>query len=110
MLRTPAAPLLRSVAVVARSTVARPSRPFLFATINAHRSLSTSTSSREGLKLKSTDEDVSKGTEGLHMSDTALVRGHDTPHQSDVTITGDWVLFHPVYTPEEMKAVKVNIN
>lgn len=23
------------------------------------------------------------------------------------TVRGDWVLFHPVYTPEELKAVEV---
>lgn len=32
-------------------------------------------------------------------------KADDTSALTD--ITGDWVLFHPVYTPEEVNAVKV---
>lgn len=107
MLRTSAIPLLHSVAIAARRNATRSSRSFVLATFSGRRFLTSSTPSKEALKLKPVDEDVSKGTEGLHRADTGVVRGHDASHQSDVPVIGDWVLFHPVYSPEEMRAVKV---
>lgn len=33
-----------------------------------------------------------------------------TPDVVSETMTGDWVLFHPVYTAEELRAVQVCLN
>jgi hypothetical protein len=43
------------------------------------------------------------GTEGLHSKD--MIPPLKTPESQK--ITGDWVLFHPVYTPSELKAVDI---
>ncbi|KAG8955889.1 hypothetical protein FRC04_006336 [Tulasnella sp. 424] len=64
------------------------------------------------------DDAAGKGSEGVHPKDekpgNIVSHPKDTlmPTKSDDTsaltsITGDWVLFHPVYTPEEVNAVKV---
>ncbi|KAF8516817.1 AOX, alternative oxidase mitochondrial precursor [Hysterangium stoloniferum] len=47
-----------------------------------------------------------KGTEGMHRNDMSMT----DPTGSVIKpppIHGDWVLFHPVYTADELKAVKV---
>lgn len=57
----------------------------------------------DDLRSKATNEESVKGTEGLHFRDaTTVISPSDNVH------TGDWVLFHPVYTPEELKSVQVN--
>ncbi|KAI0345764.1 alternative oxidase [Trametopsis cervina] len=64
------------------------------------------------LDSKPVDEKSVKGTEGLHRNDIVTQEknsltsaAHDAvvPH----VLKGDWVLFHPVYSAEELRAVKV---
>ncbi|KAH9065326.1 AOX, alternative oxidase mitochondrial precursor [Lactarius vividus] len=52
---------------------------------------------------KETKDTPHVGTEGLHSKD--MLPPLEAPEQQH--ITGDWVLFHPVYTPGELKAVDV---
>ena len=58
------------------------------------------------LQSKATDEVAITGTEGLHRADSAVV---PVQHVANGPVRGDWVLFHPVYSPEELKAVQVSI-
>ncbi|KIO29229.1 hypothetical protein M407DRAFT_171617 [Tulasnella calospora MUT 4182] len=64
------------------------------------------------------DDAAGKGSEGVHPKDEKA--GNIVSHPKDslmppktdntqalTSITGDWVLFHPVYTAEEVNAVKV---
>ncbi|KAH9002675.1 AOX, alternative oxidase mitochondrial precursor [Lactarius hatsudake] len=52
---------------------------------------------------KETKDTPHVGTEGLHIKDMLPpLEAAENKH-----ITGDWVLFHPVYTPGELKAVDV---
>ena len=59
------------------------------------------------LRSKATDEAAIPGTEGLHREDNSAAI--PAPRIPDGPIHGDWVLFHPVYSPEELKAVQVCI-
>ncbi|KAJ3788384.1 mitochondrial alternative oxidase [Lentinula aff. detonsa] len=60
------------------------------------------------------DRQATAAAVGPHKNDTsspslavtATNHGGDVSHQNP-THHGDWVLFHPVYTPEELKAVEV---
>ncbi|RPD77852.1 alternative oxidase [Lentinus tigrinus ALCF2SS1-7] len=71
------------------------------------RSLSTSGPRMNILKGQKTDEKSSlgPGAEGLHIKD--LPPKASVPVTTDNAIKGDWVLFHPVYTPEELRSVEV---
>jgi hypothetical protein len=75
------------------------------------------------LSSKGTKEPLHQGVEGLHistytafwfvMSDIERVLNNDAedvlpPPSTTPEIKGDWVLFHPVYSPEELKAVEVS--
>ena len=42
------------------------------------------------------------GSEGLHYADSGTKIAKE-----NAEVTGDWVLFHPVYRQEELKAVLV---
>ncbi|KAH9922798.1 alternative oxidase [Epithele typhae] len=76
-------------------------------TTASRRALSSSSSHGNVLTGKKTDEKspLGPGSEGLHLK--------DMPQQAPPTpaaakeIRGDWVLFHPVYTPEELRSVEV---
>jgi len=70
----------------------------------ARRGLSTSLPRYNDL----TNEKAKAAAVGPHMNDSSLapVSGGDISHQN-AGHHGDWVLFHPVYTPEELKAVEV---
>lgn len=74
------------------------------------------------LNSKGTKEPLHQGVEGPHISrHTAfcyVARAETTvtvpvgdllpPPSTTQQINGDWVLFHPVYSPEELKAVEVS--
>jgi len=61
------------------------------------------TSAKLSSNAKETRDAPRAGTEGLHIKDMLPpLEAPQTKH-----ITGDWVLFHPVYTPSELKAVEV---
>ncbi|CAE6451093.1 unnamed protein product [Rhizoctonia solani] len=71
----------------------------------------------EVAKYVTRDNDSVKGskglpTEGLHYKDEVLGAkaprtDYHSANQVTQTPTGDWVLFHPVYTEEELKSVSV---
>lgn len=110
-------PLLRALAATstARCRCASsftPSNALFLIRANTRRHLSTNTPVQDhALKTKAVNETAAKGAEGLHSADTTVVRSvtHDVKHKSDVPVLGDWVLFHPVYSEEEVKAVQVCI-
>ncbi|TCD70533.1 hypothetical protein EIP91_002879 [Steccherinum ochraceum] len=59
------------------------------------------------LESKPVDMKSTMGVEGPHKKDMPPA-GMATQGASEVEeIKGDWVLFHPVYTPEELRAVEV---
>lgn len=71
------------------------------------------------LSSKGTQDPLHKGVEGPHISaccyHTGMYSTHNdagdllpSPTPPTQHIKGDWVLFHPVYTPDELKAVKVS--
>ncbi|KAF8476589.1 AOX, alternative oxidase mitochondrial precursor [Russula ochroleuca] len=55
----------------------------------------------DNLTSKGTKEPLHKGAEGPHIRD--LLPSPSTTQQ----VKGDWVLFHPVYSSDELKAVEV---
>ncbi|KAG1742397.1 AOX, alternative oxidase mitochondrial precursor [Suillus paluster] len=60
---------------------------------------------------KRINEESTTGTEGFHLKDSvASKQGLTTPdavRTLPTIVRGDWVLFHPVYSQEEIKAVEV---
>ncbi|KAH9969707.1 alternative oxidase [Russula dissimulans] len=56
----------------------------------------------DSLSSGGTKEPVHKGMEGPHIRDLL-----PPPTTEAKQVNGDWVLFHPVYTSEELKAVEV---
>lgn len=81
------------------------------------RGFSTDTVNRNSLSVKPTDAKAVKGQEGLHRRDLAPEEQHPKAEGGALThpdatsvqplIRGDWVLFHPVYSDDELKAVQV---
>ncbi|EIW80948.1 alternative oxidase [Coniophora puteana RWD-64-598 SS2] len=73
--------------------------------------LHTGAAQNNSLKRKQANEGAAQGVEGIHRHDgpatKALTNADAVSTVPSTTIQGDWVLFHPVYTPEEMKAVDV---
>jgi len=59
------------------------------------------------LTTKKTDEKSSPGTEGPHRHDQGQGASSGEVSKSAPEVKGDWVLFHPVYTPEELHSVEV---
>ena len=92
--------------------------------LNATRSFSTALPRYASLTTKPTDVKAGKGTEGSHKSKfprslpllprltffTEDVTATISEESTDVpsVVKGDWVLFHPVYSPSELKAVEVS--
>ena len=111
MNRTAVYPLARSLACSGRASYVRPSRcAFVFAA-SPYRTLTTTSTSHKPLTSRGVDEAAAKGTEGLHFSDaTAVKKQAVSPGTSNTPLTGDWVLFHPVYSQNELKAVEVRCN
>lgn len=63
------------------------------------------------LTAKPTDEKAVQGVEGLHRKDV-VASDKDALTKPDIVTTtpaihGDWVLFHPVYTKDELHSVQV---
>ncbi|KZT12063.1 AOX, alternative oxidase mitochondrial precursor [Laetiporus sulphureus 93-53] len=76
----------------------------------AQRAFTTGTPLFNSLTTKPTNEKASVGVEGLHKRDkTAEDSVTKENGTSDVpsVIKGDWVLFHPVYKPDELRSVEV---
>ncbi|KZT17491.1 alternative oxidase [Neolentinus lepideus HHB14362 ss-1] len=78
---------------------------------SARRTFFTSSSRLNSLKTKKANEESGTGTEGFHRRDLATETPADLPTVSKVVggnaVKGDWVLFHPVYTADELKAVEI---
>lgn len=100
---TTVTPFLRSLSVTARySYHAGPSSlAFACALHHIRRALSTKPLSAGSLKNDEPDQ-AFVGSEGLHYSDSSTKLAKEKSE-----VTGDWVLFHPVYKDNEMKAVSV---
>ena len=92
--------------LAARRSLTFASRPALAYALSARRTLATTTQGRSQIESKRIDEVSSKGTEGPHYADT--IRQPAVSSQNDAEVTGDWVLFHPVYSSNELKAIEVN--
>ncbi|KAI0326533.1 alternative oxidase [Cubamyces sp. BRFM 1775] len=74
----------------------------------AGRTFATSVSRANALRSRDVNGKSAsgKGTEGPHIKD--LPPKPTTPTTDTAQgVTGDWVLFHPVYTPEELRSVQV---
>ncbi|EPT05245.1 hypothetical protein FOMPIDRAFT_1139333 [Fomitopsis schrenkii] len=58
---------------------------------------------------KKASEPASKGVEGLHRRDTTPAPPAKQEDSAGVpsVVKGDWVLFHPVYTPDELRSVDI---
>lgn len=56
--------------------------------------------------LKRRADDVSNGMLTISSEDLVPESGESVT-EPDVKVLGDWVLFHPVYTEDELRAVKV---
>ena len=79
--------------------------------LGVRRSLATTSARCDALKSKEVNERASKGAEGLHFVDAAGAKAvkHDTTTHSDIPVVmGDWVLFHPVYSDNELHSVQVS--
>lgn len=73
----------------------------------ARRSLSTSASRFNDLHAKKTHEEAFAGAEGRHLKDQSIPQDIITTSPTGGEVKGDWVLFHPVYSADELKAVEV---
>ncbi|KAI9058370.1 alternative oxidase [Trametes sanguinea] len=74
----------------------------------SRRTFTSSTIPNNQLKSKTVEEKSSlgPGTEGPHIKDLPP-KAPVTLNVADHNIKGDWVLFHPVYTEEELRSVEV---
>lgn len=85
--------------------------PNLGTTFAKRALIHTGQSPNNSLTHKRINEESTTGTEGFHRKDIpASNQGLTTPDAVSTLPTivrGDWVLFHPVYSPEELKAVEV---
>jgi len=80
--------------------------------VGSQRFLATSTVLRNSALSRSGSDKEVKGSEGLHRHDKAAVSNRGALQTPDSVSTipevkGDWVLFHPVYSTNELKAVTV---
>ncbi|KAN0087446.1 Alternative oxidase domain containing protein [Tylopilus felleus] len=71
----------------------------------------TGTTDYNSLAKKRPSEQADVGTEGFHKKDTktsqSLLTEPDAVSTVPQDVRGDWVLFHPVYSQEEMKSVEI---
>ncbi|KAF9267515.1 mitochondrial alternative oxidase [Marasmius fiardii PR-910] len=73
--------------------------------ISGRRVISSSAPIQNGLS----DNKAQASTVGPHLQQRpSAITTSETHHaHGNAVVTGDWVLFHPVYSPEELKAVEV---
>ncbi|TFK52367.1 alternative oxidase [Heliocybe sulcata] len=80
-------------------------------TCSARRTFVSSSRRLNSLTKKKANEESGSGTEGFHRRDLATETPVDPKDASKPVggsvVKGDWVLFHPVYTAEELKAVEI---
>ncbi|OSD07210.1 alternative oxidase [Trametes coccinea BRFM310] len=74
----------------------------------SRRTFTSSTAHNNQLKSNAVEEKskLGPGTEGPHIKDLPP-KAPVTLNVADHNIKGDWVLFHPVYTEEELRSVEV---
>lgn len=96
-----------------RSAVAQSRRaPNRYVAFAYHRAqLHTGTVSQNSL-IRTQKDGISAGSEGPHPEDlasskTGVMEDAEKTTAVPPAVHGDWVLFHPVYTPEELRAVEV---
>ncbi|THH16546.1 hypothetical protein EW146_g4094 [Bondarzewia mesenterica] len=99
MLRTP---MLRTA--VLRSIPLNHAAPII--ALSARRSFTAGVPRLDDLTAKKTNEGAFAGTEGHHSKDRSPPTKEIIQPPGEVEVKGDWVLFHPVYSPEELKAVE----
>jgi ubiquinol oxidase len=111
--------MLPSTALTGVMTIRRSPQVFMPLLSSAIRRRIATGPTIDKLSSKGTREPLHKGAEGPHISTCCPVimracthfDAEDlmpSPTTSTQQINGDWVLFHPVYTPEELKAVEVS--
>ncbi|KAI6122484.1 alternative oxidase [Pisolithus croceorrhizus] len=95
-----------------RSAVAQSRRaPNRYVAFAYHRAqLHTGTVSQNSL-IRTQKDGISAGSEGPHPEDlasskTGVMEDAEKTTAVPPAVHGDWVLFHPVYTPEELRAVE----
>ncbi|TDL23185.1 AOX, alternative oxidase mitochondrial precursor [Rickenella mellea] len=91
---------------IVRAAISPVSRRTFLNTTGRTRAFATNASRWNNLKSRGTNEEAAKGAEGLHRADTSSVSVKWTMEPT-TEVKGDWVLFHPVYSAEELKAVEV---
>ncbi|KAH7885353.1 alternative oxidase [Phlebopus sp. FC_14] len=89
--------------VIAGST----SAPVLRAALPRLSNIHTGTVNQNSLTKKLTNEEASTGTEGFHRASKQGLTVPDAVSTVAPVVRGDWVLFHPVYSQEELKSVEV---
>ncbi|KAL5527883.1 hypothetical protein ACEPAG_6684 [Sanghuangporus baumii] len=105
----------RTLVYSTRSYYIRPSLPsryaFAISTTLQNRSIATASSAQEPLTSTRIEESAVKGTEGPHYADTTGAVTTKAPvDDSYIQGIGDWVLYRPVYTAEELKAVQSTVH
>ncbi|CCA75783.1 related to alternative oxidase precursor, mitochondrial [Serendipita indica DSM 11827] len=96
--------LSRQTATFGARAAYRYAPSMLYASGGARYFSATRLSMQNGVNAQLSTENVKPGTEGAHKRDTTTYPEFPTPHSGD---RGDWVLFHPVYSQSELKAVQV---
>jgi len=85
--------------------------PFLTTICYRNRQFSTSSLRRNSLKAKQSHQEATsphkQDLPGSSSPGTSALTRHDAVSTIPVMVRGDWVLFHPVYQPAELKAVEV---
>lgn len=95
-----------------RSAVAESRRaPNRYAVFACHRAQLHTGAVNQNSLTRTQKDGVSAGSEGPHPEDLAASKTGVMEDTEKITaapaVHGDWVLFHPVYSPEELRAVEV---
>ncbi|KAG1772293.1 AOX, alternative oxidase mitochondrial precursor [Suillus occidentalis] len=78
--------------------------PKLGPTLATRALIHSGQATNNSLTGKRINEESATGTEGFHLKDSPASK---QAHCHPLSVRGDWVLFHPVYSQEEIKAVEV---
>lgn len=100
-------PLTHALVGVARVSSSRGAPHISMLALRGKRLLSTS--SQPQIESKGINEAAVKGVEGRHYADAPAHNPVTPSFNAESPVTGDWVLFHPVYSPQELKSVTVSL-
>ncbi|KAH0831929.1 alternative oxidase [Lanmaoa asiatica] len=105
---------VRQHPLISRSALVRciySSTPNVYITPRFAGHFHTGTTDHNSLVKKRPNEQADVGTEGFHTKDKKALQSALTQVDAVSTvpqeIRGDWVLFHPVYSQEEMRSVEI---